>query len=539
MEPTSAYLCADGTPFPVTWDRAEDTAVPWALIHNRPEPLMPLDLAARRAYRAAFDRPLLEAGYPARAAVFFPNGFHYIAAARTPAWLAQTEAAGARLTQRYGSLAAAWEQHSVAQMQALLTWLQEADDPVSLPDLLETGPTVQGLSFVAFASVMGHVQRLTAFCTEHLGADAAPLALELLAGYPNVTIDLDQALWELARAADAAPAVRAAILSAATAADLEAAGALGGAGPFRAALGGLLDRYGDRAEGWGLASVTWRERPERPLPILRGLLAQPGVSPAERLAQTARQRDARLAEVEERLGDGAAVGRFRVLHEAARVYVLLRESHADWQLRGYGALRTALLRRGERLVRAGALAEPEQILYLLPEEIEGAAARGEDLSEVVAVRQAERGRWLGKVPPPVIGTAPLTVEQTDDDGRLMRGVAASRGTVTARARVVRDLEEAERLQPGEVLVCGMTDPAWTSLFGVAAAVVTDTGSALAHAAITAREYGIPCVLGTRTGTRHIHDGDLITVDGAAGTVRIEVPTDAVDELSAGTSDRYG
>jgi len=100
-------------------------------------------------------------------------------------------------------------------------------------------------------------------------------------------------------------------------------------------------------------------------------------------------------------------------------------------------------------------------------------------------------------------------------------MGASRGTVRARARVIRDLSEADRLQSGEVLVCETTSAPWTPLFAIAGAVVTDSGGILSHSAICAREYGIPCVVGTSVGTRQIADGAMITVDGVAGTVEIQ------------------
>jgi pyruvate,water dikinase len=84
--------------------------------------------------------------------------------------------------------------------------------------------------------------------------------------------------------------------------------------------------------------------------------------------------------------------------------------------------------------------------------------------------------------------------------------------------VILDLGDADRLEPGDVLVTTMTSPPWTPLFGVAGAVVTDSGDVLSHVAIAAREYGIPCVVGTHHATRLIVDGDVVTVDGDAGTV---------------------
>jgi phosphoenolpyruvate synthase/pyruvate phosphate dikinase len=103
---------------------------------------------------------------------------------------------------------------------------------------------------------------------------------------------------------------------------------------------------------------------------------------------------------------------------------------------------------------------------------------------------------------------------------LVRGASGSAGTATGVARVVGSLAEAARLKPGEVLVAETTAPPWTPLFAVAAAVVTDTGGILSHCAVVAREYGIPAVVGTDRATTAIADGDVVEVDGDAGTVRI-------------------
>ena len=77
------------------------------------------------------------------------------------------------------------------------------------------------------------------------------------------------------------------------------------------------------------------------------------------------------------------------------------------------------------------------------------------------------------------------------------------------------------MQPGDVLVAPLTTPAWTPLFALASAIVTDIGGPLSHSSIVAREYGLPAVLGTGVATRRIHSGQTITVDGGAGTVTVE------------------
>lgn len=102
---------------------------------------------------------------------------------------------------------------------------------------------------------------------------------------------------------------------------------------------------------------------------------------------------------------------------------------------------------------------------------------------------------------------------------LLSGAAGSPGIATGPARIINGPEEFGRLQPGDVLVTRFTDPAWTPLFGIASAVIADTGGRLAHAAIVAREYGIPAVLGVGSATTTLYNDQRITVDGTRGEVR--------------------
>lgn len=103
-------------------------------------------------------------------------------------------------------------------------------------------------------------------------------------------------------------------------------------------------------------------------------------------------------------------------------------------------------------------------------------------------------------------------------GAMLTGAPASHGVVTAQARIVRGLSDFGQVRPGEILVCPYTDPAWTPLFRIAAGIIAETGGILSHAAIVAREHGIPAVLGVAGALQRIHDGDRITLDGTAGTV---------------------
>src|SRR5690625_3696273 len=115
----------------------------------------------------------------------------------------------------------------------------------------------------------------------------------------------------------------------------------------------------------------------------------------------------------------------------------------------------------------------------------------------------------------VVATPPRTVSRSPD---ALRGTPGSHGTVTGTARTVRGPSDFGFVQPGDILVCLYTDPAWTPLFRIAAGGITETGGALSHAAIVAREYGIPAVLGVSDALNLITSGARLTLDGTAGTI---------------------
>lgn len=120
---------------------------------------------------------------------------------------------------------------------------------------------------------------------------------------------------------------------------------------------------------------------------------------------------------------------------------------------------------------------------------------------------------------PITATLPNTgVPGSSEHAEALRGTPGSHGTVTAAARIVRGPSDFAAVRRGDIVICPYTDPAWTPLFTIAAGVVTETGGALSHAAIVAREYGTPAVLGVAGATTHIEDGARITLNGTAGTV---------------------
>ncbi|AYF74194.1 hypothetical protein D7D52_10330 [Nocardia yunnanensis] len=105
------------------------------------------------------------------------------------------------------------------------------------------------------------------------------------------------------------------------------------------------------------------------------------------------------------------------------------------------------------------------------------------------------------------------------DASIVTGIPASRGIAAGPVRLVHGVDDFDSVQPGDVIVCGTTDPAWTALFGIAAAVVTESGGILSHAAIVAREYGIPAVVAATGAMAALASHRDVSVDGTTGCIR--------------------
>lgn len=195
---------------------------------------------------------------------------------------------------------------------------------------------------------------------------------------------------------------------------------------------------------------------------------------------------------------------------------LARERARDAVVRYTHALRLAVRERGGRLVRLGLVDVPEDAFYLTLDE---ALVAPRDARERVARRRAERERFQAiRMPDVVIGTwQPVADGDALEVGGSLQGLGIFPGTVEGRVKVLRDPDDIE---PDDVLVASVTDVGHTAMFGYAAAVVTDIGGAASHAAIVAREFGVPCVVDTKTASTGLKDGQWVRVDGEAGTVTL-------------------
>ena len=111
-------------------------------------------------------------------------------------------------------------------------------------------------------------------------------------------------------------------------------------------------------------------------------------------------------------------------------------------------------------------------------------------------------------------------ERKQEDAEELQGAGASVGVARGPARVTLSEADFDRIQPGDIIVCPSSNPSWVPLFSIAAGLVTDTGGVLSHAAVVAREFGLPAVVGTRIGTTRIADGRMVEVNGSTGVVRM-------------------
>jgi pyruvate,water dikinase len=377
------------------------------------------------------------------------------------------------------------------------------------------------------------------FYTEALQPDDPTEAYEVLQGFPTIALESSRGLWRLSRLARTDPALRHLFDTVEPGKLLEQLKVSAAGQAFLRELATYLDDFGWRTDSiFELTKKSWREDPGIALNAIQGYVGIGDDGGPEAQYQSAvRRREELLAKARGRLaGDPAQLARFNELYETAACFTPVAEDHNHYiDQMGDIVMRYPALEIGRRLVARGSISAEDDVFFLhLPEVHEG--MNGRDFKPLATQRRTDLTRFSQVVPPPVLGM-PQDASGDPAEDLLMRffgspvepstdpsiitGTAASPGTTRGPAKVVRDLAEASKVSPGDILVCEMTLPPWTPLFATISGVVADTGGILSHCAIVAREYRIPCVVGTAFGTSVIKDGMTLTVDGSKGIVRIE------------------
>ena len=313
------------------------------------------------------------------------------------------------------------------------------------------------------------------------------------------------------------------------------------AGETGAAVSGYLDLVGNRLiDGFDIAEPSVLEMPDALLRSIR--IAVSAEAPA------ASDVDAHIAEVRARVPAAHQAAFDELLGEARLTYRLRDERGVYSDIWASGLMRRAALAAGRRVARRGRITTSSQMLDAsLDEMCALVAGSGGPPAEELARRAEYRATHTSKDVPPLLGPPapppPDLALLPPPVARLMRatfialghlfgsslaqnqekvlyGLAASKGVYQGPARRVSGPSDFGRIAKGDVLVTESTSEAFNILLPLLGGIVTDNGGLLSHAAIVAREYGIPGVVGTREATERIADGVLVRVDGDAGEVTV-------------------
>lgn len=312
----------------------------------------------------------------------------------------------------------------------------------------------------------------------------------------------------------------------------------------RDAIEAYLDRYGMRCVGEiDITRPRWRERPSTLVPVILDNVRNFEQGAAQRRfeqgRQKAQQKEQEVLSRLRTLPDGERkADETKGMIERVRTFIGYREYPKYGIISRYFVYKQALLAEAERLVRAGVLADREDVFYLTFQEFHD-VVRSEQVDDQLVQRRKDAFRSYQALTPPRVLTSDgeaLTGAYRRDDvpaGALV-GLPVSTGTVEGRARVILDIGEAD-LEEGDILVTTFTDPSWSPLFVGIAGLVTEVGGLMTHGAVIAREYGLPAVVGVEQATRRIRDGQRIRVHGTDGYVEILAPSAAAQSNGVATA----
>jgi rifampicin phosphotransferase len=291
---------------------------------------------------------------------------------------------------------------------------------------------------------------------------------------------------------------------------------------FQNHFAAFLAQYGHRETSLTISEAAWKDNPEVVLGILKVLAVSEPKDNTNAYRVWEQVRDDLLAHSV--LGAPPLRKTFLKALSRARCLIQIREDTHFYATLVQPLVRGVAFELGWRLEQVGALDTARDVFHLKLEELEPLGASWPPSDETrthilaLARRRKAKRQVLGEKP--MFDPRLLALEPHIAPGEsvILSGSAGSPGIASGTARIVHDSSEFGKLQPGDVLVAPVTNPSWTPLFQRSAAVVVDTGGIASHAAIVAREYGIPAVMGTVNGTQKLKDGQWIRVDGARALV---------------------
>jgi len=409
---------------------------------------------------------------------------------------------------------------------------------------------MDGLMFATMGASAGSEMLLTRVYNKMAKQEGDPEATALLMGWDNIPVRSEKSLYDIAMWVRENDELEKLILKTPTkeltakyaklAKENKNLGVLSGSqslfSEFASRLHTHLDIFGHVVFQLDFAEDLPLDHPEMMIETIKMYLRGEGTNPYER-QQASQQKRIETTETMLNRLKGIKLWLFRMALIWGQSLAEVREDALAEMGLAYPKMRELLRELGQRFVNASAIEDAEDIFWLEKDEIQTCVEMLEtdlaleNLSNQVEKRKAFNKKVSQVTPPPMIPMkervmgfkSEIFIAKTEDaqGGNLLKGVPASAGVVTAPACVLHGPEDFNQMRPGDVLVAGTTTPAWTPLFAMASAVVTDIGGPLSHGSIVAREYGIPAVMGTGVATHRIQSGQVITVDGTNGEVILE------------------
>lgn len=357
---------------------------------------------------------------------------------------------------------------------------------------------------------------------------------QLLSGVMNKSLETDRELWKLAEYAKGSPLLMHCFTESKCENYVKRLSEFEAGREFLLQLQNVLEVYGFRSSNsHEFADETWIENPEYALRIIASYV-QKEYDFDQQFARSVQQREEQANKVIANMPEGEKKERFVQLYEWALDCWSVGEDHhfyIDAMLPA--KTRLFLLHVSEMLVEQGVFSNRNDIFYLYLDELLQVLIEPVSQLDKVEKRKYEHEENKKKQVRLFYGEPPKkpssqnnetddnTIKHSEEKMRTIKGIAASQGYYRGTVRVVHNVEDFTKIQGGDVLVCKTTTPPWTVLFSIVGAIVTDVGGILQHTATVAREYRVPCVVGTKAATSILKDGDVVSVDGTNGVIYLE------------------